>query len=87
MLDISQNDIKILPEPISMQCIFMDVQSVNFMAYQLNTLEMETNEGIKNQAWIEKPDNFYSKVSEIELVTDYNPSAFSKMLALHMNGL
>lgn len=93
---ILQNDVKILPEPISIQCMFMDVQSANFLAYQLNTLDMHHNEGIKNQAWIDKPDNFFSKVCEFEKillttynpsVADYNPSIFSKMLAMHMNGL
>lgn len=76
--------------------MFMDPQSANFLAYQLNTLEMDNNEGIKNQAWIDKPDNLYSKVCDVNeillttynpSVTDYNPTIFSKMLALHMNGL
>ncbi|GFT85450.1 39S ribosomal protein L37, mitochondrial [Nephila pilipes] len=42
-------DIKVLPEPISVQCVYMDIKSFNFLAYQLNTLELDHNDGIKNQ--------------------------------------
>lgn len=80
-------DIKELPEPISIQCMYMDVKSVNFIAYQLNTLDLHDNEGIKNQVWIDEAADLYSNVSEVDLIADYNPSIFSKMLALHMNGL
>lgn len=81
------NDVRILPEPISIQCMYIDVKSANFLAYQLNTLEMEDDKGIKNQVWVDKPSTFYSTVSEIDLLTDYNPSIFPKMLAFHINGL
>jgi len=80
-------DVKILPEPISIQCMYMDIKSANFLAYQLNTLELENDEGIKNQAWIDEPADFYSDISEVNLLTDYNPTIFPKMLALHINGL
>ncbi|GIY67205.1 39S ribosomal protein L37, mitochondrial [Caerostris darwini] len=80
-------DIKVLPEPINVQCMYMDIKSFNFLAYQLNTLDLEHNDGIKNQVWVDEPLSLYKQVSEKDLVTDYNPEVFPKMLALYMNGL
>lgn len=76
-----------MPEPISIQCMYLDVKSANFLAYQLNTLVLNDNEGIKNQVWIDEPSDLYSNVNDVDLLTDYNPSVFSKMLAFHINGL
>lgn len=67
--------------------MYTDVKSANFLAYQLNTLELNHNEGIKNQVWIDEPADFYSNINDVDLLSDYNPSLFSKMLALHTHGL
>lgn len=80
-------DVKVLPEPISVQCVYMDIKSFNFLAYQLNTLELDHNDGVKNQVWIDTPLDVYNEVSETNLITNYNPNVFPRMLALYINGL
>ncbi|KAG8199240.1 hypothetical protein JTE90_003667 [Oedothorax gibbosus] len=80
-------DVKLLPEPISVQCMYMDIKTFNFIAYQLNTLDLENNEGIKNQMWVDEPAQLYENVSETELITNYNPQVFPKLLAFYLNGL
>lgn len=66
--------------------MYLDVRSANFIAYQLNTLDLTNNDGIKNQVWIDEPADFYSEVSEVNLIKDYNPSIFPRMLAFYING-
>ncbi|XP_054711345.1 39S ribosomal protein L37, mitochondrial-like [Uloborus diversus] len=80
-------DVKVLPEPIMVQCMYLDIKTFNFLTYQLNTLELADNNGIKNQVWVDEPADLYESVSQDSLVTNYNPAVFPKMLALHMNGL
>ncbi|KFM56672.1 hypothetical protein X975_17473, partial [Stegodyphus mimosarum] len=70
------HDVGKLPEPISVQCMYMDVKSFNFIAYQLNTLELNDSEGIKNQVWIDELSTLYDNVSEEDLITNYNPDIF-----------
>lgn len=67
--------------------MYMDIKAFNFMVYQLNTLELEHNNGIKNQMWVDEPARLYQDISETELITNYNPEVFPKLLALYLNGL
>ncbi|GBM18755.1 39S ribosomal protein L37, mitochondrial [Araneus ventricosus] len=80
-------DVQVLPEPISIQCVYMDLKSFNFLAYQLNTLDLGHDDGVKNQVWIDEPASLYDEVSETNLITNYNHQVFPKMLALYLNGL
>lgn len=41
-----------LEKPLTAQCIAMDGIRLSFLSYQLNTLDLENNDGIKNMAWI-----------------------------------
>lgn len=81
------SDVKELPEPICVQCVYMDVKSFNFLVYQLNTLEVSHDDGIKNQVWVDEPANLYSEIYEESALKDYNRTIFPKMLAFYMNGL
>ena len=92
-----QQDIINLPEPISVQCVNLSDTALNFTCFQLNTLNFDNDQGIKNFVWFDtgnqlfsrhlpqpwKEDEFYHK----RRYENFNPAPFDKMLALILNGL
>lgn len=90
-------DIINLPEPISVQCVNLSDTALNFTCFQLNTLNFDNDQGIKNFVWFDtgnqlfsrhlpqpwKEDEFYHK----RRYENFNPAPFDKMLALILNGL
>ena len=41
-----------LPNPVSIRCIVYNDQKMALLCYQLNTLDFDSDEGIKNQVWL-----------------------------------
>ena len=41
-----------LEKPLTAQCIASNGIKLSFLRYQLNTLDLESSDGIKNMAWI-----------------------------------
>lgn len=80
-------DVKELLQPVSVQCVYMDIKTFGFLAYQLNTLDLDNVEGLKNQVWIDGPYDLYEEISEQGELKNYNPKVFAKMLALYLNGV
>lgn len=80
-------DVKELLQPVSVQCIYMDIKTFGFIAYQLNTLDLDNDEGLKNQVWCDGPHNLYEEINQEGEITNYNPDVFAKMFALYLNGL
>lgn len=86
----------ILPEPINVQCVHMDFYNLNFLALQLNTLNFQTDNGIKNLIWCDENNIMFKKIlskpwlgeelNDTKYV-DYNPKVFQKFLAFYVNGL
>ena len=42
-----------LPEPVCLQCINMNEKTINVAFFQLNTLNLTSDNGIKNMAWFD----------------------------------
>ena len=91
-----QPDVKVLPEPITIQNINMDWTTLNFLCFQLNTLDTNTDDGVKNLAWCDNDNKLFSKIypkpwKEEEKwqkmrYEDYCPEVFEKFLAVFLNG-
>uniref|UniRef100_A0A6B0VCJ5 Large ribosomal subunit protein mL37 n=1 Tax=Ixodes ricinus TaxID=34613 RepID=A0A6B0VCJ5_IXORI len=75
------------PEPVAVQCTFSDVKSFGFLAYQLNTLDLREDNGIKNQVWVDGPHDLYGNCNHETGLEGFSPVAFQRFLALYKNGL
>lgn len=76
---------KELPRPISLQCVFMDRgRRFLFYAFQLNTLDVDSLLGVKNQLWIHA-DEHIEYVNEEMVRTEIPFVMFT--LADQMEGL
>ena len=77
-----------LPVPVTVNFISTDSQKFHFSAYQLNTLDFSSEEGIKNIYWCDKNmDNLYQTcayVKGVPVLEGYNPSVFKKFAALYL---
>ncbi|NP_001136159.1 mitochondrial ribosomal protein L37 [Nasonia vitripennis] len=81
-------DVKELPEPITVQCIQSDGKQFYFSVYQLNTLDIDGENGMKNYCWTLPKLNLYN-VGGYEngkpVVEGYNPEVFRRILAFYKN--
>lgn len=81
-------DVKELSEPVVIQCIQSDGQNFHFSVYQLNTLDIDGTEGIKNFWWSAPTCQLYEK-AEYEngkpCVEGYNNEVFKRFLAFYKN--
>ncbi|XP_065298134.1 large ribosomal subunit protein mL37 isoform X4 [Dermacentor albipictus] len=76
-----------LPEPVALQCTYSDAETFGFLAYQLNTLDLSTDEGIKNQVWVEgEPHKLFESCNHREGVVGHNPAVFQNFLAFYTSG-
>nr|XP_037278568.1 39S ribosomal protein L37, mitochondrial-like [Rhipicephalus microplus] len=76
-----------LPEPVALQCTYSDAETFGFLAYQLNTLDLSTDEGIKNQVWVAgEPHKLFESCNHIEGMMGHNPAVFQHFLAFYTNG-
>ncbi|XP_041373377.1 39S ribosomal protein L37, mitochondrial-like [Gigantopelta aegis] len=87
--------IQTLPEPISVQCVNMDETSINFLFFQLNTLNFGSDDGVKNIAWVDSGNVLFEKhlpkpwlgpEHETLRLDNYDPKPFHKVLAVFVNG-
>ena len=87
-----QNDTKTLPEPISTQCVMTDGATFHFVCFQLNTLNFDSGDGVKNLVWFDNNNEMYNKILPKRTMLrntkyeDYDPEVFKKILALYVNG-
>ncbi|XP_077133637.1 large ribosomal subunit protein mL37 [Ranitomeya variabilis] len=90
-------DAKTLPQPIVVQSVGTDGQLFHFMVLQLNTLDLESNDGIKNIVWMDGDQALYDTVAfkpkikrKVVLVpagiAGFNPATFVKFWAMYLNG-
>ncbi|XP_022239104.1 39S ribosomal protein L37, mitochondrial-like isoform X2 [Limulus polyphemus] len=77
--------VKELTSPVCVQCAYLDGPVWGFLGYQLNTLNINSPEGIKNQVWIDGPYNLYESCDQASGIQGYNSETFSKFLSLHLN--
>jgi len=84
---------KVLPEPISTQCVMTDGDIFSFTCFQLNTLNFETGDGVKNLVWFSDERPLFSRVVPKRAMLrntqylDYDPDVFSQLVAFYVNGL
>ncbi|XP_058790105.1 large ribosomal subunit protein mL37 [Phymastichus coffea] len=81
-------NIKDLPEPITIQCIHLDGKGFYFSVYQLNTLNLEGESGMKNYSWVLPKINLYETGGYVDgkpVLEGYNPEVFKRILAFYSN--
>ncbi|XP_066453649.1 large ribosomal subunit protein mL37 isoform X2 [Eleutherodactylus coqui] len=90
-------DVKTLPQPVVVQSVGTDGQLFHFMVLQLNTLDFESNDGIKNLVWMDADQELYESVAFKPLikrkvvlvpegVTGFRPETFVKFWAMYLHG-
>lgn len=86
-------------EPISVQCVISDGRVLTFVCHQLNTLDFENDDGIKNFIWLDDNiemfkyaymkvpgDRRYKDITETTIyLEDVNQLAFEKFLKFVLN--
>lgn len=81
-------DVKHLPEPIIVQCIESNGKNFHFSVFQLNTLDINKIEGIRNFWWSSPTLQLYEKACyEVgkPILTGYNPEVVKKLIAFYKN--
>lgn len=85
-----------LPEPVCVQCVSLDHQNLNFTFMQLNTLAFDSDNGIKNFAWVDSGNDLYQKLLSQpwmprairdQRLEDFDPLPFQKLLAVYLSGV
>eukprot|EP00079_Xenopus_tropicalis_P008404 XP_002931477.1 PREDICTED: 39S ribosomal protein L37, mitochondrial [Xenopus tropicalis] len=90
-------DAKVLPEPILVQSIGTDGQHFHFLVFQLNTLDLVSEDGVKNIVWMDSDQSLYSsarlvakvkrKIVEVPAgVCGLQPETFKKFWAMYLHG-
>lgn len=82
-------DVRELPEPITLQCIHTDSRWFHFSVFQLNSLAGPEEDGKKNAFWQSELLNLYKTcdfIDGVPVLEDYNPEVFKHFLSFYMNG-
>ncbi|CAG0886596.1 unnamed protein product [Darwinula stevensoni] len=79
----------VLEEPLSLQCIHHNSQEFTFSCFQLNTLNIDGTEGIKNFYWTTPAMNIHDFCSYHDgrpVLKNYNPQVMQYFLAFFLDG-
>ena len=90
---------QVLKKPLSAQCVISDGIRLSFLRYQLNTLDLKSDEGEKNIAWIHPAILMYEKAELKEMpgmrrkdpvnfeaeVQGFNEECFEKFVKMILN--
>ncbi|KAM4722653.1 large ribosomal subunit protein mL37 [Rhinophrynus dorsalis] len=90
-------DAKVLPQPVVVQSIATDGQLFHFAVFQLNTMDLTSEDGVKNIVWMDGDQPLYDtallvpkknrKVIEVPAgVSGLRPETFKKFWAMYLNG-
>ena len=87
---LQQPDVKVLPNPVSAQHIGMDAfGNMHFTCFQLNTLNLQAEGGIKNLVWFDNEGALYKKIipkrqmlRNLKFV-DYDPEVLDKLVTMY----
>uniref|UniRef100_A0A1I8I004 Large ribosomal subunit protein mL37 n=2 Tax=Macrostomum lignano TaxID=282301 RepID=A0A1I8I004_9PLAT len=80
-----------LPRPVVTAAVCTDGVYFDFVCYQLNTLDLDNDDGIKNLAWVDAGNRLVDKRVPVEdkirlsTYTDLDPGVYAKLLALSSN--
>ncbi|CAI9621348.1 unnamed protein product [Staurois parvus] len=90
-------DVKNLEKPVVVQSVATDGQLFHFMVLQLNTLDLESSNGIKNIVWMDGDQALYDTVAGPAKVrrkaavvpagvSGLKPETFQKFWAMYLHG-
>lgn len=83
-------DVKELPEPITLQCVQTNAKWFHYSVFQLNSLAGPEEDGKKNIYWQTPLLNLYDTCifdEGIPVLEGYNPEVFKHFLSFYMNGI
>ncbi|XP_030061485.1 large ribosomal subunit protein mL37 [Microcaecilia unicolor] len=91
------DDSKILEHPVVVQSVGTDGRTFQFVVFQLNTMDLDASDGVKNLIWMDSNQPLYEyakclpKKRKREIVvpaglSGYQPGTFKKFLALYLHG-
>ncbi|CAB0030064.1 unnamed protein product [Trichogramma brassicae] len=81
-------DVKELPKPVTVQSVYSNGKDYYFSVYQLNTLNLDGLEGLKNYYWMSSKMSLYETgafVDGVPTLEGYNPEVFKKILTFYKN--
>ncbi|XP_062843710.1 39S ribosomal protein L37, mitochondrial [Trichomycterus rosablanca] len=92
------NQSQVLEKPIVVQGVATNGRLFQFVVFQLNTTDLESDGGVKNLAWVDADRPLYDfakirpfikkKVVKVPAgLSGYQPDTFRKFLALYLNGV
>ena len=85
-------DVTTLPEPVCVQAVSSNGVKFQFGCFQLNTLDLSSDKGIKNLAWFDNDNFMYQRMEPKRAMLrntqyqDYDPEVLRKLLAFYVNG-
>lgn len=77
-----------LPEPVTVQCIQSNGKWFEFSVFQLNTLDIDNDQGTRNIWWSSPRLELYETAGYVQgrpTLEKYNPTVFQKFLAFYNN--
>nr|XP_033772159.1 39S ribosomal protein L37, mitochondrial [Geotrypetes seraphini]XP_033772160.1 39S ribosomal protein L37, mitochondrial [Geotrypetes seraphini]XP_033772161.1 39S ribosomal protein L37, mitochondrial [Geotrypetes seraphini] len=91
------DDTKILEHPVVVQSVGTDGRTFQFLVFQLNTMDFDSSDGVKNLIWMDSDQPLYDYakcrpvIRKREIVVPaglygYQPNTFKKFLALYLHG-
>ena len=79
-----------LPEPVTTQFISTNGKAFYFCAFQLNTLDLDDVDGVKNIVWMSQERQDLYEVCDYVLamptLEGYNPNIFKTIAAMYLQG-
>ncbi|KTG32233.1 hypothetical protein cypCar_00009738 [Cyprinus carpio] len=87
----------VLEKPIVVQSVATNGRLFQFVVFQLNTTDLQSDSGVKNLAWVDEDQPLYEfakvkplikkKVVQVPAgLSGYQPDTFKKFLALYLHG-
>ncbi|KAG7319990.1 hypothetical protein KOW79_017133 [Hemibagrus wyckioides] len=88
---------RVLEKPMVVQSVGTNGRLFQFVVFQLNTTDLESDSGVKNLVWIDADQQLYDfakvrpyiKKKEVKVpagLSGYRPETFKKFLALYLHG-
>ncbi|XP_035643762.1 39S ribosomal protein L37, mitochondrial [Oncorhynchus keta] len=87
----------VLEQPIVVQSVATNGRMFQYVVFQLNTTDLQADEGVKNQVWVENDQLLYDFAKVRPLIkkrvvqippglSGYKPETFQKFLSLYLHG-
>ncbi|TRY73787.1 hypothetical protein TCAL_01941 [Tigriopus californicus] len=79
-----------LPEPVAVQFVKTNGFRTTFSAFQLNTLDLENDEGVKNVFWHAPRQDFFTQceyAQALPIFRGYNPEVFKTLIGMYLQGV